>query len=232
MRPGFCDHCIKVREHLRDAHGVGLTLGVKSLLHQLFQVAACNLSGEMISDGLAGTLLLRDPGGGGKGDPHGPAVHVEADIDCVSVTGGDGDAVGLPTAVQVFAAPAVGYVEIFVHATSVNLWLQEGKRKGDRLAGERRAMDWPGCAVPAREALMGASSWPIRQVGESTAMQVTVTVSDEIVRQAADHGMSVVNYVESLVDKGLQVRTEPVLNSAIARIRALRAATSDGTEAE
>ncbi len=56
-------------------------------------------------------------------------------------------------------------------------------------------------------------------------MQITVTVSDEIVREAGDRGLPVIDFVESLIDKGLAASPErPVLDSAIERIRALRSA--------
>jgi hypothetical protein len=58
-------------------------------------------------------------------------------------------------------------------------------------------------------------------------MLITLTVSDEIVREAGDRGLPVIDFVESLVDKGLSaVRERPVLNSAMERIRALRAASA------
>ena len=54
-------------------------------------------------------------------------------------------------------------------------------------------------------------------------MQITLTISDEIVREAGVRGMAVIDFVESLVDKGMSISKEkPVLNSAIERIRALR----------
>ncbi len=56
-------------------------------------------------------------------------------------------------------------------------------------------------------------------------MQITLVVSDEIVREAGDRGLPVIEFVESLVDKGmLAVKERPVRNSAIERIRALRLA--------
>lgn len=56
-------------------------------------------------------------------------------------------------------------------------------------------------------------------------MQVTVTVSDAIVREAGVRGLPVVDFVESLIDKGMNdARPQPVLDSAVERIRALRAA--------
>ena len=61
-------------------------------------------------------------------------------------------------------------------------------------------------------------------------MQVTVTVSDEIVREAGRSGLSVVDYVESLITKGrLEALGRPALNSAIDRIRALRSPSPDTT---
>jgi hypothetical protein len=57
-------------------------------------------------------------------------------------------------------------------------------------------------------------------------MQVTVTVSDAIVREAGVRRLPVVDYVESLIDKGMNAaHGRPVLDSAMERIRALRAAT-------
>jgi len=56
-------------------------------------------------------------------------------------------------------------------------------------------------------------------------MQITVTVSDEIVREAGARGLPVVDFLESLIDKGFSAAKErPVLTSAMERIRALRSA--------
>ena len=63
-------------------------------------------------------------------------------------------------------------------------------------------------------------------------MQVTVTVSDAIVREAGVRGLPVIDFVESLIDKGLSAaQGRPVLDSAMERIRALReAATTQAVE--
>jgi hypothetical protein len=54
-------------------------------------------------------------------------------------------------------------------------------------------------------------------------MQVTVTVSDEIVREAGIRGLPVIDFVESLIDKGLAgVAPRPGLDHAMERIRTLR----------
>jgi len=54
-------------------------------------------------------------------------------------------------------------------------------------------------------------------------MLVTVTVSDAIIREAGVRGLPVVDFVESLIDKGMSAAPErPVLDNAIERIRALR----------
>lgn len=58
-------------------------------------------------------------------------------------------------------------------------------------------------------------------------MQVTVTVSDAIVREAAQQGLQVTEFVEKLVDKGFErvredARENSSVSSAIKRIRALR----------
>ncbi|MGD0902651.1 MAG: hypothetical protein ABR924_06875 [Terracidiphilus sp.] len=54
-------------------------------------------------------------------------------------------------------------------------------------------------------------------------MQITVTVFDAIVREAGAYHISVLEFVESLIDKGMSPTKErPGLNDAIERIRALR----------
>ncbi len=60
-------------------------------------------------------------------------------------------------------------------------------------------------------------------------MQVTVTISDEIAREAGIRKLTIVEFVESLVDKGfLESRDrQPVMLSAIERIRALRTAVAE-----
>jgi len=66
---------------------------------------------------------------------------------------------------------------------------------------------------------------PMKAAGEPLTMQITVTVSDAIVREAGNRGLPVIDFVESLIDKGMSTATErPVLTSAIERIRALRSA--------
>jgi hypothetical protein len=58
-------------------------------------------------------------------------------------------------------------------------------------------------------------------------MQVTIVVSDEIVRQAGVRGLPVIDFVEAMIDKGIASTVErPVLSSAIDRIKALHAATA------
>jgi hypothetical protein len=58
-------------------------------------------------------------------------------------------------------------------------------------------------------------------------MQVTVTVSDAIVREAGTRGLPVIDFVESLIDKGMMsTQGRPVLDSAMERIRALRQAAT------
>ena len=56
-------------------------------------------------------------------------------------------------------------------------------------------------------------------------MQVTVTVSDTIVREAGIRGLPVIDFVESLIDKGLSA-AQGRPDSAMERIRALRSATA------
>lgn len=59
-------------------------------------------------------------------------------------------------------------------------------------------------------------------------MQITITISDAIVREAGTRGLPVIDFVESMIDKGMSTSKErPVLNSAIERIRALRSTPAD-----
>jgi hypothetical protein len=65
--------------------------------------------------------------------------------------------------------------------------------------------------------------------GETSTMQITVTVSDAVVREAGARGLAVIDFVESLIDKGMAgAKERPVLSNAIERIRALRSATGEG----
>ena len=53
-------------------------------------------------------------------------------------------------------------------------------------------------------------------------MQITLTVSDAIVREAGTRGLPVVDYLEMLIDKGMAASGErPAMSDAIERIRAL-----------
>jgi hypothetical protein len=62
-------------------------------------------------------------------------------------------------------------------------------------------------------------------------MQVTVIVSDEIVGEAGCCGLSILEYVESLITKGHRETVgRPVIESAIDRIRTLRCFSPDNRE--
>ena len=52
-------------------------------------------------------------------------------------------------------------------------------------------------------------------------MQVTVTISDDMIREAGRRNMNIVEYIESLIDKGWQEQDRPSLFSAMDRIRQL-----------
>jgi len=61
-------------------------------------------------------------------------------------------------------------------------------------------------------------------------MQITLTISDAVVREAGVRGLAVQDFVESLIDKGMKGMAEPkapVLSSAMERIRALRTSAID-----
>jgi hypothetical protein len=56
-------------------------------------------------------------------------------------------------------------------------------------------------------------------------MQITLQVTEEIRREAESRGLAIIDFVEMLIDKGMaEMLGRPVVNSAIERIRALRAA--------
>jgi hypothetical protein len=58
-------------------------------------------------------------------------------------------------------------------------------------------------------------------------MQITITVSDDMMREAQARGLSLQEFVESLIDKGFSASQEkPVMSTAIERIRALRSTGS------
>ncbi len=60
-------------------------------------------------------------------------------------------------------------------------------------------------------------------------MMISITVPDAYIREAQDHGQTVIEYVEKLIDQGHQVMFKPpVLDDAISRIRALRGTALSG----
>lgn len=141
---GFGDDRVEMFEDFRDTHGVHFAARVVALFDDLLEVAAGDLCGQLIGDDHAGAFLLLHPGGAWQGDPHGAAVHVVAHVDRIGVAGGDGHNVCLPLAGQVFAAPAVGDVEIFVHGVRVSF--REGG--GQAGVGVRRKDNFVLRAIP------------------------------------------------------------------------------------
>ena len=70
----------------------------------------------------------------------------------------------------------------------------------------------------------------MKRAEDMAAMQITVTVSDEIVREAGARGVAVIDFIETLIDNGMNaVKERPVLNSAMERIRALRSTSIGDT---
>ena len=58
---------------------------------------------------------------------------------------------------------------------------------------------------------------------EVSRMQITVEVPDEIRAEASSRGLALIDFVESLIEKGFESERErKPLNDAIQRIRALR----------
>jgi hypothetical protein len=128
-------------------------------------------------------------------------------------------------------------VEIFVHVSSLSFPTGNGKgRKNDgaqmRSFGAFFRLNGPGPGAAAvsllrltcfEPCLLLCFDTPMKPGGEMPTMQVTVTVSDAIVREATAHSLSVIDYVESLIDKGMLAASEPpVVDDAIERIRRLR----------
>ena len=117
---GLDQDCFQMFEDFLDGHRVHLAAGVVAFFDQALEIVACDLGGEIVGDDFASALLLLDPGEAGHGDPHRFAVHVESHIDGIGMARGDGYDVGFPAAMKIFAGPAVGYVEVFVHDSSVS----------------------------------------------------------------------------------------------------------------
>ncbi|MGA2276877.1 MAG: hypothetical protein ABSG00_04675 [Terracidiphilus sp.] len=54
-------------------------------------------------------------------------------------------------------------------------------------------------------------------------MIISIPISDTVVRAAQERNMSIEEFVDALIDKGMENMTgRPILSSAIERIRALR----------
>ncbi len=81
----------------------------------MLEVAAGGLGGQVIGDSVAGAAFLLDPGQVWHGNPDRATIDGEADIGGVGMAGGDGHDGSLPFAVEIFAGPAVGYLEVFIH---------------------------------------------------------------------------------------------------------------------
>lgn len=113
---GFVEDSVEVFENLFDGHGVHFASVVVTGFDGLLEIAAGGLCGEHVSDDIAGTLFLLDPGEAGHGDPDGAAVYIEADIHRIGVARGDSDDVGCPAAVESLPCPAVSYAKVLIHS--------------------------------------------------------------------------------------------------------------------
>jgi hypothetical protein len=129
-------------------------------------------------------------------------------------------------------------MKVFVHGLSVSRPVKIGKphslptqdEPSTKAQGDSKPA-WKNSPFQASRYsdLFQSVSPPIKARGESPIMQITVTVSDEIVREAGDRGLPVIDFVESLIDRGLSLAKErPVLSSAMERIRALRSTSLEG----
>jgi hypothetical protein len=120
-------------------------------------------------------------------------------------------------------------VEILVHALSLSFRLKKGKQRGGCFGVvARSAFEFCSVFIHMIRALFLPRTPPMNLKEGAITMQVTVTVSDAIVREAGVRGLPVIDFVESLIDKGMNAaQGRPVLDSAMERIRALRVATQD-----
>ena len=54
-------------------------------------------------------------------------------------------------------------------------------------------------------------------------MIISIPISDAVIREAKNQGLTVEEFIESLIDKGMATSTDrPMLSDAIERIRSLR----------
>jgi hypothetical protein len=137
--------------------------------------------------------------------------------------------------VEVFAAPAVGDVELLIHGTSLTRGFAEGKlrllREGNLPPVDVSAhapVGPPADLQADPQADIDTSVGPFLLAADESLrgqqMQVSVDVTDEMRREAEGRGLPIVDYVELLIEKGRNALTEGgVVSSAIERIRALRA---------
>src|SRR5258708_2421152 len=109
------DDGVGVFQNLIHGHRVHLATVIVTGLNGVLEVAAGGLGGPVVGDDVAGAALLLDPRQVWHGDPDGATVDGKADIGGVGMAGGNGDDGSLPFAMQVFAGPAVGYLEVFIH---------------------------------------------------------------------------------------------------------------------
>src|ERR1700733_3234184 len=109
------DDRVGVLEDLINGHGIHFATVIVAGLDSVLQVATSGLRREIVGDDVASAVLLLDPGLVGHGDPDGAVVDREANISGVGMAGGDCDDGPLPLAAEVFAGPAVGHSEVFIH---------------------------------------------------------------------------------------------------------------------
>lgn len=212
-------------EHLGHGHGVHLAAGVVALFDELLEIAAGDLNGDLVGNGLSGALFLFHPGRAGQGDPHGPSVDGEADVDRIGMAGGDGHDRCLPEAVEIFASPVVGHVEIFVHALSLTVPLSMSKLGLQRGSELGRARKWEFSGRYSIRGLFFEARLADGRDEEEAIMQVTVTVPDAIIREARVCDRSLIEFVEGLIDKGMRAtQGRPDLERAMAQFRAIHAA--------
>ena len=83
----FRNDSVQVSERLVEGRSIHLAGGVVAFLNQLLKMTTGDLYGDAVGNDFAGTLLLLDPRGTRKGDGHGAAIDIEADVHGVSVTG-------------------------------------------------------------------------------------------------------------------------------------------------
>jgi hypothetical protein len=114
-------------------------------------------------------------------------------------------------------------VEVLEHAPSLPPRLANGKRETRNFPAARNFFSPP--QFPYHLRIFTQPRQLVadkRAKGKPAIMIISITVPDTVVRAAQDRNMSTEEFVDTLIDKGMEKATgRPIVSSAIERIRAL-----------